>query len=67
MTANERIPWESGCRRRLGSHEIYRWWQNELTLLASPCFRLTTGAAVEGGSKTFFTFFSIIDRMHRPQ
>lgn len=64
MTANERIPWEGGYRRRLGSHEACRWWQNELALTAMSCFRLTSDG---GDSKTLFTLFSIFDRMHRPQ
>jgi hypothetical protein len=68
LTANERPLREEGpTRRRLGSHEFYRWWQNELTLLAVPCLRLTTGVAGGGGPKTLFTFFSVMDRMHRPQ
>jgi hypothetical protein len=72
ITANERIPWDGGHRHKLGGHEICRWWQNELALTAMPCFRLTTGAAeraAKGGSnsKTFFTLFSLVDRMHRPQ
>jgi hypothetical protein len=55
----------------LGSRQIHRWWQNELALTAMPCFRLTSDAAgaADGGGKanTFFTLFSIFDRMHRPQ
>jgi hypothetical protein len=78
ITANERIPWDGGCRHKLGGHEIRRWWQNELALTAMPCFRLTAGIAAAAGAahgaahgggnaKTFFTLFSVIDRMHRPQ
>jgi hypothetical protein len=69
LTANDRPLREEGVSRRLlGSRQITRWWQNELALTATPCFRLTTGAAGGGGNaKTFFTLFSVVDRMHRPQ
>ena len=71
LTANERCPWEEsgGGRRagsrRLGSDQACRWWHNELALTAAPCFRMRTGR--HRRSKTFFTLFSIFDRMHRPQ
>jgi hypothetical protein len=68
LTADERPLREEGATRRLlGSRQICRWWQNELALTAMPCFRLTAGAASGSNFKTFFTLFSIVDRMHRPQ
>jgi hypothetical protein len=65
ITASERIPWEDVSRRRLRNHQVCRWWQNELTLTAAPCFRLHAGDSRR--SRTLFTLFSIVDRMHRPQ
>jgi hypothetical protein len=65
MTANERVPWEGASRRRLGSDQIGRWWQNELALTAAPCFQWRTGDGHK--NRIFFTIFSITDRMHRLQ
>jgi hypothetical protein len=76
LIANERPLREEGATRRLlGSRQVHRWWQNELALTAMPCFRLTSdtagaaNGAADGGGKanTYFTLFSIYDRMHRPQ
>lgn len=66
ITANERIPREGGNPRLLSSHQVSRWWRNELALIAAPCFDLKT---LNGGpkTKTYFTIFSITNRMHRPQ
>ena len=67
LTANERIPRAGGNQRRLNSHQVNRWWRDELALVASPCFDV---AALADGSlkrRTLFTIFSITDRMHRPQ
>lgn len=73
LTANERQPWGDGTNLRcLGSHQVNQWWHNELGLIAAPCFELTdmsggAGGTAVGKTKTLFTVFSIIDRMHRPQ
>jgi hypothetical protein len=65
LTANERIPRKGGSRRLLSSRQVSRWWRNELALIAAPCFDLTDYNGAK--AKTFFTIFSINDRMHRPQ
>jgi len=67
LTANERLPWASGNRRLLGSHQVCIWWHNELALTAAPCFEIMNAANGKLKPKTFFTLFSIADRMHRPQ
>ena len=68
LTANERPPWEDSTSRRwLDERQAHRWWQNELALIAAPCFEIhgRRGEATRG--KTLFTLYSVVDRMHRPQ
>lgn len=67
LTAKERLPWEDTSRRSLGSHQVCRWWHNELALTATPSFEFVDAAKQRTKPKTLFTVFAIMDRMHRPQ
>ncbi|MDJ0781685.1 MAG: hypothetical protein QNJ22_06915 [Desulfosarcinaceae bacterium] len=55
-----------GDPRRLGSDQALRWWRNEMALTAAPILTVIDLAG-GGARKTLFTYFSIGDRMHRPQ